>query len=106
MVMKTIIRNEDPYINAALLVTLLSTVLLRDYELYEDGLYCFFSQKINLLRVMIKTFLAALYEITDKQFYFEVINDQEAILKIYGGNGLFSYDVLFNSASTHGRNQS
>jgi hypothetical protein len=97
MLKKTILYDNDSHINAALLITLLSRLILQDYEVKEDGLHCFFSQKISHLRVIIKTFLAALDEITDKQFYFEVINDQKAILKIYGGGVLrFSHDILYD----------
>ncbi len=107
MVKKTIIQNEDPALNAALLIALLSTAFLRDYELTEDGLRCFFTQKIDFLGVMIKTFLSTLYEITNRQFYFQIINDQEAILKIYSVDGLrFSYDIVSKSTvSSQGRSQ-
>ncbi|MFX1282744.1 MAG: hypothetical protein ACFFB5_03780 [Promethearchaeota archaeon] len=98
MVKKSILQTHDSQMNAVLLVTLISPVFLGDYELQEDGLHCFFIQSIDHIQKMIKTFLNALYEITNQQFYFEIINDHEAILKIYGEKKLqFSQDILFRS---------
>ncbi|MFX0207391.1 MAG: hypothetical protein ACFFDT_15490 [Candidatus Hodarchaeota archaeon] len=80
-------------------MTLISPIILQDYKIQEDGLFCFFSQPIINLQGMIKTLLAALYEITSKQFYFEIIDDQTAVLKIYGIDGLkFSPHILPKSS--------
>ncbi|MFX1536364.1 MAG: hypothetical protein ACFFDI_19270 [Promethearchaeota archaeon] len=105
MVKITVLHSQEPQLNASLIVTLISPILLQDYELQEDGLYCYFTRPISHLQALIKSLLAALYEITNKQFYFEIINDQEAILRIYGLDGLqFSQDVMFKSSvSKQGR---
>ncbi|MFX0123898.1 MAG: hypothetical protein ACFFAE_09690 [Candidatus Hodarchaeota archaeon] len=105
MINTRILEKEDPHLNAALIAILLSPFFFRDFKLQEDGLHCFFIQSISHFHVLIKTFLAALYEITNKQFYFEIIDDQEAILRIYGVDGLqFSQDILFKSSiSSQGR---
>lgn len=95
---KRIVETQDPQLNAVLLVALISSALLQDYEFQEEGLHCFFKRSILHFQVMIKSFLEALYEITNRKFYFEIINDQEAILKIYGTEKeklQFSSDVLF-----------
>lgn len=95
----TILQTQDPQLNAALLVALISPAFLQDYELKEDGLHCFFTQPISEFQLMIKTFLVSLYEITGTTFYFEIPNDHEAILKIYGVDGLrFSQDILFKQS--------
>ncbi|UCE13502.1 MAG: hypothetical protein JSV04_15135 [Candidatus Heimdallarchaeota archaeon] len=98
MVKATILRTHDPLLNPGLLVVLISPVFLRDYKLKEEGLHCFFTQSIFDYWVMIKTFLSALSDITNTFFYFEVINDYEAILKAYGSKLLhFSQEILFKS---------
>lgn len=107
MVDTTVLQVQEPSLNACLMVTLISPVILRDYEIQEDGLHCYFNQSIFRFQVLIKSFLAALYEITNKQFYFEIINDQEAVLRIYGVKDLqFSKDILFKpSVSSQGRSK-
>ncbi|MFX1514944.1 MAG: hypothetical protein ACFFC6_01455 [Promethearchaeota archaeon] len=103
----TILHSQDPYLNASLKLILFSPIFLKDYELKEDSLYCYFTKSISHLQAIIKTFLDALYEITSKQFYFEIINDREAILRIYGVDQLqFSTDVLYKSPiSSQGRSK-
>ena len=94
----TILQTKDPFLNASLLITIITPIFMRDYKLQEDGLHCFFTQSIFHYRVLIKTFLAALYEITSKQFYFEIISHHEAVLKLYAADQLqFSKDLLFKT---------
>jgi len=98
MVKTTVIHTQKPQLNASLMVILIIPIILHDYELQEDGLYCYLIRPISDLQIIIKTLLAALYEITGTQFYFEIIKDQEAVLKIYGEESLeFSQDLLFRS---------
>ena len=92
-----IVESQDPPLNASLLLALLSPALIQDYKFQDNGIHCFFTRSIFYVHAMIKTFLKALYELTNKQFYFEVINDQEAILKIYGPDELqFSHEFLYD----------
>ncbi|MFW9905077.1 MAG: hypothetical protein ACFFFH_12135 [Candidatus Thorarchaeota archaeon] len=96
---KWIVNPQDSQLNATLLIALISPVIIQDYEFQENGLVCFFTQSISHLQIVIKTFLDALYELTNKRFYFEVINDQKAILRIYGLEELqFVNDILFQSS--------
>ncbi|MFX1539075.1 MAG: hypothetical protein ACFFDI_33265 [Promethearchaeota archaeon] len=97
MVKKTnILQSQDPQLNATFLIVLSSPFLIEDYELRKDGLYCYFTKPICHCRNIIKIFLAALFEITNRQFYLEIVNEREAILKIYGIESLkFSHDILF-----------
>ncbi|MFX0121082.1 MAG: hypothetical protein ACFFBQ_12125 [Promethearchaeota archaeon] len=98
MVKTTILQTPDTQLNAALMIALFSPTFFQDYEIREDGLHCFFSQTIYQFQEILKTFLVALYELTNTQFYFELINDNEAILKIYGTEGLkFSNELMFKS---------
>jgi hypothetical protein len=94
-----IVDMPDSQLNAALLVTLISPTIFHDYQLKEDGLYCTFTKPITYFQYVIKAFLAALHEITNRQFYFDIISNQQAILKIYGIDNLrFSQDILFDKS--------
>ena len=96
---KRIVETQDHQLNATLLVTLISPVLIKDYKIQEDGLVCSFTQSIMFLQDIIKTFLISLHEITNHQFYFEIIDDYKAILKIYGSKKLrFSDSILFKTS--------
>lgn len=92
-------QTPDSKLNAALLTALLPATVLRDYKIQRNGIYCVFNSKISNIQEIIKPFLSALYEVTDKIFYFEIINAREAILKIYGIDRLeFTHEVLYQSS--------
>ncbi len=88
-------------LDAILLTALLPSAIIRDFKIQEKGIHCIFNSPISQIRKIIKTFLSSLYGITGEVFYFRLINDQEAILKIYSVNGLnFSEDILYNPSAS------
>jgi len=99
MAKSLIVQTTDSRLNAALLTALLPVSVLRDYRIQENGIYCIFNSAISNIQEIIKEFLSGLYEVTGTIFYYEIINKQEAILKIYGIDRLqFSQEFLYQSS--------
>jgi len=99
MAKSLIVQTTDSRLNAALLTALLPVSVLRDYRIQENGIYCIFNSAISNIQEIIKEFLSGLYEVTGTIFYYEIINKQEAILKIYGIDRLqFSQKFLYQSS--------
>ena len=75
--------KENPARNAALLAALLPITFLSDFKLIKDGIHCYFKFKISSINSEIEFFLTVMNEISDDQFYFEQVSDNEAILKVF-----------------------
>ena len=102
MAKSLIAQTADSKLNAALLTALLPVTILRDYRIQRNGIYCVFNSPITYIQDIIKEFLSGLYEVTGTIFYYEIIDKQEAILKIYGTDGLqFSQEVLYTSSESN-----
>ncbi len=94
-------QTSNSILSSTLLIALLPVTVLRDYKIQRNGIYCVFNSPISNIQEIIKEFLSGLYEVTGTIFYYEIINKQEAILKIYGINGLqFSKEVLYKSSES------
>ena len=98
MARSLIVQTTNSKLNAALLTALLPVTVLQDYKIQSNGIYCVFNSPISHIQEIIKTFLSGLYEVTGTIFYYEIVNYREAVLKIYGVDGLeFSQEVLYKS---------
>ncbi|MFX0181529.1 MAG: hypothetical protein ACFE95_00505 [Candidatus Hodarchaeota archaeon] len=89
--------SVDSQMNAAILVALLPPIFVKDFKIQKDGIVFLLKGNISLLQEILEKFLSALSEVTQTQFYFEIIQHQEVILKIYG-----SKDFQFNNSIIFG----
>lgn len=95
-------QTSNSKLSSTLLIALLPVTILRDYKIQRNGIYCVFNTPISNIQEIIKEFLSGLYEVTGTIFYYEIINKFEAILRIYGTNGLhFSQEVLYKSSENY-----
>lgn len=87
----------DTQMNAALFVALLPPVFVKDFKIQKNGISFLLNGNISLLQEILEKFLSALSEITKTQFYFEIIQNQEVLLKIYGSKDFqFNDSIIFN----------
>ncbi len=92
----SIVHSTNTKLNPALLVSLLPSFFLRDFKLHEDGILCILKSNINTLEPILENYLYNLNKLTDCQFYFEFLNDDMMILKMYNREGLqFRESLLF-----------
>jgi hypothetical protein len=88
----------DSQMNAALLVALLPSVFVKDFKIQKNGVSFLLNGDISLVQEILEKFLSALSEITKTHFYFEIIQNQEVILKIHRLKGFqFNDSILFDS---------
>jgi hypothetical protein len=92
----SIVHSNKGKLNPALLVSLLPSLFLRDFKLQEDGLLCILKSNVKDLESILENYLSNLNELTDSQFYFEFLNDNILLLKMYSTDGLqFRESLLF-----------
>ena len=70
-------------VHHGLLSALLPMTFIEDFYFYSSVLVCTFSQDIERILPQVQTFLDALNEITETQFYFEIHDKRIGILKNY-----------------------
>ncbi|MFX0173622.1 MAG: hypothetical protein ACFE9L_17160 [Candidatus Hodarchaeota archaeon] len=87
--------SSNSQLNAALLVALLPPVFARDFKIQNDGIIFVLNGDISLVQRILEIFLSALSEITNTQFYFEIIQNQEVKLKVYGSKGFHFNESIF-----------
>ncbi len=87
-------------VEAILLLTLLPPTFVTDFYILDHGIHYQFKTGISRIQPQLTTFLSILREITDIHFYFEIVNNQEAILKTYGENRL-EFSNKFVSQATY-----
>ncbi|MCK4848544.1 MAG: hypothetical protein KAT16_05950 [Candidatus Heimdallarchaeota archaeon] len=83
-------------INRGLLSALLPMTFIKDFRVYASGLIFSFTEDIENILPQVETFLDTLNEITDTQFYFEVVSKRIGILKIFDAEKVtFNDELLF-----------
>ncbi|MFX0052252.1 MAG: hypothetical protein ACFE8U_13290 [Candidatus Hermodarchaeota archaeon] len=87
--------SSNPQLNAALLVALLPPVFVKDFKIQNNGIIFVLNGDISLVQEILEIFLSALSEITNTQFYFEIIQNQEVQLKVYGSEGFQFSESVF-----------
>jgi hypothetical protein len=84
----SIVNSTNAQLNPALLVSLLPSLFLRDFKLQEDGLLCILKSNVNNLESILENYLSNLNALTDSQFYFEFLNENILLLKMYSTDGI------------------
>ena len=92
----SIIHSTNVKLNPTLLVSLLPSFFLRDFELHEDGILCILKSDANTLEPILENFLSNLNKLTGCQFYFEFLSDKMLLLKIYNREGLQFHESLLH----------
>lgn len=79
---------SDDRLEAAILLAILPPTFIKDFYIKKKGIHYRFKTDITNIQPQLTAFLSALRETTDLYFYFEAINNREAILKTYGNKRL------------------
>ncbi len=86
--------SQNPAINRGLLSALLPLTFIHDFQLQESEIIVKFSAKFEEILPQIQSFLDALGEIAETQFYFEMKTKKIGVLKVYDANPLLLNEHL------------
>ena len=86
----------NPEINRGLLSALLPMTFIKDFQIKEDRIVCIFTTEYHNILPQVQSFLDALREIAETQFYFEMKTKKIGLLKVYDATPLtFNKNLLF-----------
>ncbi|PWI47740.1 hypothetical protein CEE45_10180 [Candidatus Heimdallarchaeota archaeon B3_Heim] len=73
----------NPAINRGLLSALLPMTFIQDFHIQHSEIICYFTKNYEEILPQVQTFLDAIGEIAETQFYFEMQTSRIGALKIY-----------------------
>ena len=86
--------SSNPTINRGLLSALLPVTFMKDFQIQESEIVCQFSEDYENILPRVQSFLDALGEIAETQFYFEMRTKKIGVLKVYDANPLLLNEYL------------